>query len=122
MGDGTTYIGSKTSQSHPLSKLSVAGTIVCQEIFVTAPGPGGDWADYVFDKGYKLMPLDKLNSYVTEYHHLPNVPSASEIKKNDLSLGEMSKIQMEKIEELTLYILELKKEIEALKETKEKSK
>ncbi|MCD6066202.1 MAG: hypothetical protein K0S33_1028 [Bacteroidetes bacterium] len=113
---GQVIIGEKTSQTHgsnPATKLMIDGNVVCKELFVTAPG---DWADYVFDKKYALMPLDEVESYVNENHHLPNVPSASEIEQKGVGMYEMSRIHMEKIEELTLYIIELKKEMEQLKE------
>jgi hypothetical protein len=113
--NGIVQIGTQKSQSHPNSKLHVNGTIACQEIYVTATG---DWADYVLKKDYKLMPLENLENYIQKNHHLPNVPSEDEMKANGGSLGELSKIQMEKIEELTLYIIELKKEIDLLKQKK----
>jgi hypothetical protein len=76
--------------------------------------------DYVFSKEYKLMSLNSLENYIAENHHLPNVPSAKEIEANGANLGELAKIQMEKIEELTLYIIELKKEVEELKKNSSK--
>lgn len=71
--------------------------------------------DYVFEKEYKLMSLDSLQNYITLNNHLPNVPSAKEYEKEGVDLGEMNRILLEKVEELTLYILELNKEIEKLK-------
>jgi|GEM_PF-2554333 len=67
--------------------------------------------DYVFEKDYKLLPLEQLGSYINKNHHLPNVPSAKTIKENGADLGELSRIQMEKIEELALYIIELEKRL-----------
>ncbi len=94
------------------------GKVWCTEVNVQAtPFP-----DYVFDKEYKLMSLDKLSEYIKENHHLPNVPTAKDVESNGANLGELSKIQMEKIEELTLYILELKNEMKALEEKVEQSK
>ena len=74
-----------------------------------------DWADYVFADDYKLLPLEEVESFIEENGHLPNVPSAEEVKSNGIELAEMAKIQQEKIEELTLYLIEQKKEIETLK-------
>lgn len=74
-----------------------------------------NFPDYVFDKNYKLKSIESLEAYIKQNHHLPNVPAASEIAANGANLGELSKLQMEKIEELTLYIIELKKEVEELK-------
>lgn len=73
----------------------------------------GDFPDYVFSKDYNLMSLDSLGEFIKSENHLPNVPSAEEIGQ-DLSLGELTRIQQEKIEELTLYILELKERLEIL--------
>lgn len=73
--------------------------------------------DYVFAKDYDLMSLGELRSYIETNNKLPNIPSAEEMD-GSLAIGEMVRLQMEKIEELTLYVLELQKEIEALKENK----
>ncbi len=70
-----------------------------------------NWADYVFKEGYELMPISQLDNYIKENGHLPNVPSEKEVATNGVELGEMNKILLEKIEELTLYILELEKRI-----------
>lgn len=75
----------------------------------------GNFPDYVFKKDYPLMPLEHLELFIQKNHHLPNVPTAAEIEQNGGNLGELSRIQMEKIEELTLYVIGLKKEVEALK-------
>lgn len=74
------------------------------------------WADYVFKESYKLKPLDEVQSHIDEFGHLPNVPSELEIHENGVDLGEMNKILLEKIEELTLYTLEQQKELNDLKE------
>ena len=74
------------------------------------------WPDYVFKKDYKLMSLDDVNTFISENGHLPNVPSEKEITENGSDLGEMNRILLEKIEELTLYTISQQKEIEALKE------
>jgi hypothetical protein len=99
-----------TNANYSSAMLSVQGKIVAQEIIVTT-----NWADYVFANNYKLNSLNYVENYIKENKHLPNVPSAKEVEKNGVSVGEMSKIQMEKIEELTLYVIELKKEIEVIK-------
>lgn len=100
-------------------KLFVKGGILTEEVRVNlATG----WADYVFNKDYTLKPLNEVENFITANGHLPNVPSAKEVKENGIELGEMSKIQQEKIEELTLYVIEQNKinqsqskEIEELK-------
>lgn len=68
-----------------------------------------NFPDYVFNKNYKLMNIVNLERYISVNKHLPNVPSASEIEKNGANIGALCKIQMEKIEELTLYVIELNK-------------
>ncbi|MEO8238063.1 MAG: hypothetical protein ABI576_08130 [Flavobacterium sp.] len=88
-------------------RLSVKGKIRAEEIKVY-----NTWADYVFAKNYDLKPLKEVEAFITTNGHLPNVPSAKEITEKGLELGEMAKIQQEKIEELTLYLIQQNKEIE----------
>jgi len=71
------------------------------------------WADGVFDKTYKLMPLFEVEQYIQANKHLPQIPSEAEIKAEGLDLGNMQALQMQKIEELTLYSIEQQKQIEA---------
>lgn len=91
-------------------RLFVKGGILTEELRVRT-----GWADYVFEDNYQLKPLSEVEAYINENGHLPNVPSATEVEEEGISVGEMTKIQQEKIEELTLYIIEMKKEVEALK-------
>ncbi|GGF25568.1 SlyX family protein [Flavobacterium limi] len=91
-------------------RLSVKGKIRAEEVKVY-----NTWADYVFAKNYDLKPLKEVENYITTNGHLPNVPSAKEITDKGLELGEMAKIQQEKIEELTLYLIQQNREIEELK-------
>lgn len=89
------------------------GSVRARDIKVTL----GDLlhGDYVFEKNYNLMPLNELENYVKLNSHLPNVPSTAEVEKNNgINLGEMSEKQLVKIEELTLYIIELNKKMNAL--------
>lgn len=76
-----------------------------------------DWADYVFEPEYKsnMMSLEEVEKFTLENKHLPNVPSATELVEKGLDFNETSKMFMEKIEELTLYLIELNKEVKALK-------
>ena len=94
--------------------FGVDGKIICTEVLVRLVP---SWPDYVFDPGYSLRNLEELEHYIKSNKHLPGIPKAS-VVENGLSLGEMQKLQMEKIEELTLYILQLKKEIDALRAEK----
>ncbi len=91
-------------------RLSVKGKIRAEEIKVY-----NTWADYVFNTDYKLSTLNEVESFIKQNGHLPNVPSAKEVTEKGLELGEMTKIQQEKIEELTLYLIQQNKEIEELK-------
>ncbi|MEO7977985.1 hypothetical protein [Flavobacterium sp.] len=91
-------------------RLSVKGKIRAEEIKVY-----NTWADYVFGPDYELPTLQQVENYIAKNGHLPNVPSAKEITEKGLELGEMAKIQQEKIEELTLYLIQQNKEIEELK-------
>ena len=91
-------------------RLSVKGKIRAEEIKVY-----NTWADYVFANNYKLPKLKEVESYIKANGHLQNVPSAKDIQEKGLELGEMAKIQQEKIEELTLYLIQQSKEIEELK-------
>jgi hypothetical protein len=72
------------------------------------------WADFVFEPEYKLMPLSEVEMFVKKEKHLPNVPSETELKENGLDIQEMNKILMQKIEELTLYMIEQDKKINEL--------
>lgn len=93
-------------------KFSVNGKIMAEEVRVQLDG---DWPDYVFAADYKPMPLNELQAFIKKNKHLPGILPATEMKTNGLALGDTQKRMMEKIEELTLYILELKQEIEQLK-------
>jgi phosphosulfolactate synthase (CoM biosynthesis protein A) len=81
-----------------------------------------NWCDYVFEDDYELMPLSDLEKYLSENKHLPNVPSEQEVKENGFDVVEMDAALLRKIEELTLYVIELKKENEALKTEVEEQK
>lgn len=90
-------------------KLFVTGGILTEEVRINASAGGTTWADYVFNKDYNLKSLSEVEKYINENGHLPNVPSAARVKEDGIALGEMAKIQQEKIEELTLYIIEQNK-------------
>lgn len=94
-------------------KLFVRGGILSDEIRVSLSA-NGTWADYVFNDNYKLMPLSEVETFITTNKHLPNVPSAKQVKEDGINVAEMIRIQQEKIEELTLYVIEQNKKIEAL--------
>ncbi len=121
-GDSSSFVIQHSAQTsgvntisnwNPMLRIKGDGTVFVQKLIVT--NPGGFWADYVFDEDYKLMPLSVLGNYVKENKHLPNVPAANEIQSEGLSVGDMQRVQMEKIEELTLYIIDLQKQVDGLK-------
>lgn len=91
--------------------LAVDGKVICEELKVQL---SDSWPDYVFGEDHDLLNLYELEKSIQENQHLPGVPSAKEIETNGLEVGEMQKIMMEKIEELTLYIIELQHQIDAL--------
>ncbi|MGA6119296.1 hypothetical protein [Sphingobacterium anhuiense] len=95
---------------NPTEKLAVNGKIRATEIKVDS----GPWPDFVFDEDYKLTPLKDVEAFIKEHKHLPGVPKAKEIEEDGLSLGEMNKILMQKVEELTLHMIRLDKENEEL--------
>ena len=74
-----------------------------------------DWPDYVFGEGYRLMPLGEVEGYIAANGHLPQMPSAAEVEAEGADLGEMNRLLMQKVEELTLYVIDLQKQIEDLK-------
>jgi hypothetical protein len=89
--------------------LAVNGKIHSTELVIES-----GWADYVFEKNYKLKPLEDVEKFILSNKHLPNIPSAKEIEKNGLQVGDVQKRMMEKIEELTLYVIEQDKRIKNL--------
>jgi hypothetical protein len=87
-------------------KLEVNGTIRSKEVIVEATS----WPDYVFGEGYALPPLETIEAYVKSHRHLPEVPSSGDVENDGVKLGEMNAILLKKIEELTLYVIDLKKQ------------
>ncbi len=90
-------------------QLNVNGKIRATEVKVYT-----GWADYVFEDNYNLSPLSEVEDFINKYGHLKNVPSAKEVEENGVKLGEINKILLEKIEELTLYLIEKDKQYQQL--------
>ena len=94
--------------TYRLLQLNNDGLLRAREIKVDLEA----WPDYVFEKDYNLMPIDQLRTFINNNGHLPNVPSAKEIETDGINLGDAAKTSMEKIEELTLYLLEINDKVE----------
>lgn len=99
--------------NNPQAKLSVDGRICAKEVRVSLSG-SPCWPDYVFSPQYNLMPLEDLKSYVQEHRHLPGIPSAAEAEENGVELGATTEQLLQKIEEMTLYILQLEERLQKL--------
>lgn len=96
-------------------RLIVQTGILTEQVKVALKGTN-DWSDFVFEPSYKLMPLNKVEKYIAENKHLPDVPSAQEVVSGGLNLGKMDATLLQKIEELTLYTIELNKQVAALQQ------
>lgn len=95
-------------------RLYVAEGILTEKVKVAVES-SSDWADYVFSPEYDLRPLAEVENFVNENCHLPGLPSAEEVVQNGVDLAKMDALLLEKIEELTLYLIDLKKENESLR-------
>ena len=102
--DGNVGIGITS----PNEKLAVNGKIRAREVKVE---PTNNWPDYVFEDSYKPMSLAEISTFVKQHKHLPEVPSAKEVAQNGLELGEMNKVLLKKVEELTLHLIEKDKQL-----------
>ncbi len=111
--NGKVGIGTAT----PDELLTVKGTIHAKEVKIDYTGP---LADYVFDPTYNLMPLNEVEQFIKTNRHLPLIPSASEVQDKGMNMGEMQNKLLQKIEELSLYVIELQKEIIQLKTEQKK--
>ena len=109
--NGTVRIGSTTTPSG--YKASIDGKVICEELTVQL---SGDWPDYVFEEDYERLSFGQLREYIATNKHLPGVPSAAEVAQDGIQLGQVQADLLEKIEELTLYVLELEASNSELKE------
>ncbi|HRO46360.1 hypothetical protein [Agriterribacter sp.] len=106
---GNVGIGTQTTGSF---KLAVEGTIGAREIKVTSVNP---WPDYVFQTSYALPTFTDIENYIQAHQHLPGMPSAAEINESGgVELGEMNRKLLEKVEELTLHLIQVNKRVEEL--------
>jgi len=119
-GGGTNYfagnmgIGTQDTRGY---KLAVSGNMIAESVKVQLRSA---WPDYVFAKDYTLPSLEETEKHIKEKGHLPGIPSAAEVKNNGIDLGEMNAKLLEKIEELTLHLIQKDKLIESLKTSNQK--
>jgi len=111
VSDSDIYLNRKTSIT---GDAIVSGEIKTTKVKVTASP--GSVPDYVFSNDYKLKSLSEIEKFIRENSHLPNVPSAKEIETNGQDVGDLQLKLLEKIEELTLYIINQEKEMKLMKE------
>lgn len=114
-GDGNVSIGTPDPHGY---KLAVNGTIRSKEVKVEA----GPWPDYVFLPTYKLRPIKEVEAYLSKNGHLPEMPSAKEVSKEGVGLGELNSKLLKKLEELTLYIIQQNHRIEKMQHMLSKKK
>jgi hypothetical protein len=108
--NGNLLVG-KTSQTNTNYRVDVNGAIRTNEVVVNVTG-----ADFVFDKSYELKKLEEVEKFIQDNKHLPGMESAQEMQKDGIGLGAMDMKLLQKVEELTLYIIDLKKELDKVKE------
>ncbi len=103
-------VGIGTSTPHSAYRLSVNGRIRAKEIVVNT-----GWSDFVFEPDYELMPLEEIEAFIIDHGHLPDIPSAKEVETHGVSVGQMESKLLQKVEELTLHLIALKKQNDQLK-------
>lgn len=106
--NGNVRIGNGSGD--PSNALEVNGIVRSKEVLVEIT----EWSDFVFEKDYKLMSLAEVEQFVKQHGHLPDVPSANEVEENGIGLGEMNALLLQKIEEMTLHLIEMEKRIQEL--------
>lgn len=115
---GNVGIGTPLTNNPHSYKLAVNGKLGAHEVQIE--NNSLTWSDFVFNEEYKLLSLEELELYIKLNKHLPEIPTAQEVKENGILLGEMNAKLLQKIEELTLHLIDLKKEVEALKKSNNK--
>lgn len=112
VGINTNYVPTDPDTNIPYT-LAINGRAIAEELQVMTRST---WPDYVFTEDYELTPLTELEEEIEKLGHLPGVPSAQEVEENGHALGEMDAILLEKVEELTLHIIEINKEVQTLRQ------
>jgi len=118
LNNGNILVGTTTEATN--YKLAVGGNIIAEKVRVKLQSSG--WPDYVFHQQYPLLPLKDVEQFIRANNHLPDVPSAKEIEQNGLDLGDGQAVLLKKIEELTLYMIEINKKVEKLEIENEQMK
>jgi hypothetical protein len=108
--NGDVLIGTKNSTDPPV-KLMVNGVIHTKEVKITQ---NPVWADFVFKEGYQLKPLIDVEEFISLNSHLPGIPSEADIQREGLDLAKMTPLLLQKIEEMTLYLIQQEKRIAEL--------
>jgi hypothetical protein len=103
--DGNLAVGTTNTLGY---KLAVNGSAIAESVTVKLHG---SWPDYVFKPAYTLPSLNEIKTYIDQNHHLSEMPSEREVKDNGINLGEMNKLLVKKVEELTLYLIEKDKQV-----------
>jgi hypothetical protein len=107
--EGKVQIGNVPVLAGNTYRLFVERGILTEKVKV-ASKTGVNWADFVFDESYELKPLEEVETFISKNKHLPDVPSAAQVNKDGIDMAQMDATLLQKIEELTLYMIELKKE------------
>jgi hypothetical protein len=109
---GTLRVGPTAANStYAGYRLSVDGDVIAKRVVVQTTS----WADKVFGKNYQLPTLNEVENYVNENHHLPLIPTECEVFEKGVDVGQMNTLLLQKVEELTLYVIQQQKEIDLLK-------
>jgi len=109
--NGTLAIGIENTAIPTEYRVGIDGKVICEELKVKNSNA---WPDFVFATNYHLMPLEKLEKFIQKNSHLPEIPSAKTVSEEGIELGKMNAKLLQKIEELTLYLIELKHQNEKL--------
>lgn len=116
--NGKVIIGSgiQFNNNNDNYKLFVEKGILTEKLKVANSSDYVNWSDFVFDDDYQLMPLTDLEAYINANNHLPGIPTAEDVKNDGVDIVDMEAKLLQKVEELTLYVIELQKEVERLKD------
>jgi hypothetical protein len=115
VGIGVSPSNTSTNKLEVAGNAAIKGNIQCNSLTVTAATFSG-WPDYIFNKNYKARPLSETESFIKKNGHLPGMPSQKDVAKNGINVGEMQAKMLKTLEEMTLQMIEMKKENKLLAE------